>query len=63
MLLYILISPCLYDVQDSPESVPYALAVFNARSHSSSAERQTFLEQVTANQDKLTKLEQVQHLL
>ncbi len=45
--------------QDSPESVPYALAVHNARSHSSSAERQTFLEQVTANQDKLAKLEQV----
>lgn len=46
-------------VQECPESIPYTLAVYNAKSQSSSSERQTFLQQVTANQDKLTKLEQV----
>ena len=37
--------------------------MYNARSHSSSSEsRQTFLQQVTANQDRLAKLEQVQRI-
>lgn len=50
---------CDLYTQECPESVPYTLAVYNAKSHSSSSERQTFLQQVNANQGKLAKLEQV----
>lgn len=45
--------------QDCPPSVPYTLAVHNSRSLSSSTENnQTLMRQVTANKEKLSRLEE-----